>query len=110
VDAAARGWPPLLIHLRVDGQPYGRPIHAKAFGPQDAITKISATNLSTVDAQGFPTRYALLDPMAEIDDDLDDEFGTDGPTINVSPTSRPRPPARAHGCASSPAPSTSCAA
>lgn len=76
---------PLLVHLRVDGQPYGRPIHAKAFGPQDAITKISATNLSTVDAQGFPTRYALLDPMAEIDDDIDGDFGTDGPGVNVSP-------------------------
>lgn len=81
---------PLLVHLRVDGQPYGRPIHGKAFGPQDAITKISATNLSTVDAQGFPTRYALLDPMAEIDDDLDDDFGTDGPEINVTPDGQTR--------------------
>lgn len=82
---AHEGGKPLLIHFRVDGQPYGRPLHRKAFGPQDAITKISATNLSTVDAQGFPTRYALLDPMAELDDDIDDDFGTDGPGINVSP-------------------------
>jgi len=73
-----KGGKSLLVHYAVDGKPYGTPVHRKAWGPQDAITKISATNLATVDSQGFPTRWALLDPLAEVDDDIDDDFGTDG--------------------------------
>jgi len=69
----------LVVHYAVDSKPYGTPVHVKAFGPQDAITKVSATNLANVDGQGFGARYALMDPMAEIDDDIDDDFGTDGP-------------------------------
>lgn len=69
----------LMHHFAIDGRPYGTPVHIKAFGPQDAITKLSATNLATVDAQGFPERWALLDPLAETDDDIDADFGTDGP-------------------------------
>ena len=68
----------LVVHYAVDGKPYGVPVHKKAFGPQDAITKISATNLASVDSQGFPVRWALADPLAEIDDDIDDDFGRDG--------------------------------
>lgn len=69
----------LIGHLPIDGKPYGTPVHTKAYGPQDAITKVSATNLSNVDGQGFGARWALADPMAELDDDIDDDFGTDGP-------------------------------
>jgi hypothetical protein len=69
----------LIGHLAIDGKPYGVPVHTKAYGPQDAITKVSATNLSNVDGQGFGARWALADPMAEADDDIDDDFGTDGP-------------------------------
>lgn len=69
----------LLVHYAVDGKPYGKPLHRKAFGAQDALTKINATNLAAVEAQGFPVRYALADPEAAIDDDLDADFGTDGP-------------------------------
>lgn len=70
----------LLRHLAIGGKPYGVPVHKKAWGPQDAITKISATNLSNVDGQGFASRWALADPLAEVDDDIDDDFGDDGPT------------------------------
>lgn len=70
----------LLKHLAIDGKPYGTPLHRKAWGPQDAITKISATNLNNVDGQGFASRWALADPLAEIDDDIDDDFGDAGPT------------------------------
>lgn len=73
------GGRPLLVHYAIGSKPYGTPLHAKAFGAQDAITKISAVNLATVDAQGFPSRYALADPLAAIDDDIDEDFGTDGP-------------------------------
>ena len=73
----------LLAHLAIGGKPYGVPVHRKAYGPQDAITKISANNLVNVEAQGLPSRWALVDPDAEIDDDLDDDFGTDGPTTAI---------------------------
>lgn len=69
----------LVHHLAIDGHPYGVPLHRKAWGPQDAITKVSATNLANLEAVGLPARWALLDPLAEIDDDIDDDFGTDGP-------------------------------
>ncbi len=50
-----------VFHWRT-GEPYGRPEHRGAYGPQNAITKLSATLMSTIDFQGFPQRYALLGP------------------------------------------------
>lgn len=70
----------LIEHLAIDGHPYGVPLHRKAWGPQDAITKISAGNLANLEGIALPSRWALLDPMAEIDDDIDDDFGTDSPS------------------------------
>jgi hypothetical protein len=82
-EASARlphaGGRPLLKHVAIGGKPYGVPLHRRAWGFQDAITKISANNLVNVDAMGLPSRWALIDPTAEIDDDIDDDFGTDGP-------------------------------
>lgn len=69
----------LIAHLAIGGKPYGTPVHRKAYGPQDAITKISANNLVNVEAQGLPSRWALIDPGTEVDDDIDDDFGTDAP-------------------------------
>lgn len=69
----------LVKHLAIDGHPYGTPLHRKAWGPQDAITKINAGNLANIEGLALPSRWALLDPLAEIDDDLDGDFGTDGP-------------------------------
>lgn len=69
----------LIEHLAIDGHPYGTPLHRKIWGPQDAITKISASNMANVEAIALPSRWALLDPMAEIDDDIDDDFGEAGP-------------------------------
>lgn len=69
----------LIEHLAIGGRPYGVPLHRRAWAFQDAIAKISANNLVNVDAQGLPSRWALLDPAAEVDDDIDDDFGTDGP-------------------------------
>lgn len=70
----------LIEHLAIDGHPYGVPLHRKAWGPQDAITKISAGNLANIEGLALPARWALLDPLAEIDDDIDDDFGDAGPT------------------------------
>ena len=70
---------PLMVHYRIGGRPYGVPQHKKGWAHQDAITKIAAVDLAATEAQGFPSRYALLDPMAESDDDIDSDFGDDGP-------------------------------
>lgn len=64
-----------VFHFRT-GEPYGRPEHRGAWGPQNAITKLSSTLMSTVDFQGFPQRYALTkagqsDPAAQMFDDDD---------------------------------------
>ncbi|MGL4176097.1 MAG: hypothetical protein ACRCSN_08455 [Dermatophilaceae bacterium] len=78
------GGRPLVVHLAIDGRPYGTPLHRKAWGAQDAITKISASNLANIEAVALPSRWALLDPAAEIDDDIDDDFGTDAPGTSAS--------------------------
>jgi hypothetical protein len=47
-----------VFHFRTTKQ-YGRPEHLDAYGPQDAINKMMATHMTTVDYQGAPQRYAL---------------------------------------------------
>jgi len=58
-----------VFHFRTH-KPYGRPEHADAFGPQDAINKLVNTHMLTVDYQGAPQRYALTSGgnIAEMDD------------------------------------------
>jgi SPP1 family phage portal protein len=58
-----------VFHFRTH-KPYGRPEHADAFGPQDAINKLINTHMLTVDYQGAPQRYALSTGgnAAEMDD------------------------------------------
>jgi hypothetical protein len=58
-----------VFHFRTSKQ-YGRPEHADAMGPQDAINKMIVTHMTTVDYQGAPQRYALSDNgnTAEFDD------------------------------------------
>jgi hypothetical protein len=47
-----------VFHFRTTKQ-YGSPEHVDAYGPQDAINKLMATHMVTVDYQGAPQRYAL---------------------------------------------------
>ncbi|NEB22130.1 phage portal protein [Streptomyces coelicoflavus] len=47
-----------FIHLRND-LPYGRPLHEKAYGPQNQITKFLVNEVSGSDFNAFPQRYAL---------------------------------------------------
>lgn len=54
------------------GLPYGTPVHKNGYGAQNAITKLTATQLDTSDQQGWPQRYRLLDPEAELDANHDD--------------------------------------
>lgn len=77
-----------VFHLRVNERPYGRPEHKDVFGAQDAITKLLATLMSTVDYHGAPQRYALTgrrttDEVTDLFDD-DDEDGTSKPDAGMS--------------------------
>lgn len=47
-----------VFHFRTN-RPYGKPEHRDAYGPQDAINKLVVTQMTTVDYQGAPQRYAL---------------------------------------------------
>lgn len=74
-----------VFHYRT-GRPYGVPEHRGAYGPQNAINKLSATHMGTVDYQGFPQRWALTEAAttdtSDFDsaDDLDFDDAVDGPT------------------------------
>lgn len=46
-----------FFHFRT-ARPYGRPEHADAYGPQDALTKLIANMMATSDFAAFPQRYA----------------------------------------------------
>jgi hypothetical protein len=63
-----------VFHFRTN-KPYGRPEHADAFGPQDAINKLISTHMMTVDYQGAPQRYALSNggTSNEFDDFSEDD-------------------------------------
>jgi hypothetical protein len=52
--------------------PYGVPVHAMGYGAQNALTKMLCTQIDTSDSQGWPQRYRLLDPDAELDQNSDD--------------------------------------
>lgn len=59
VDVVENPWGEIpVFHFRTAKQ-YGRPEHLDAYGPQDAINKMMATHMTTVDYQGAPQRYAL---------------------------------------------------
>ncbi|MFJ8995593.1 phage portal protein [Streptomyces sp. NPDC102279] len=58
------------FHFRTD-RPYGTPEHYAAYGPQNAITKLQATHMGTVDSQGFPLRYALTETANTDTSDLE---------------------------------------
>lgn len=54
------------FHFRTD-LPYGVPVHEAGYGCQNAINKLLITELTTVDSHGWPQRYQLTDPAAELD-------------------------------------------
>lgn len=78
-----------VFHFRTD-RPYGVPEHYGAYGPQNAITKLQATHMGTVDYQGAPQRYALtenantdtsdLEPGDFDDDDWPPDSANSGPS------------------------------
>lgn len=73
------GWPVFhdygeipAFHGRSD-HPYGVPDHYNAYGPQNQLNKIIATQMGSMDYVGFPQRAALQDSPVDDDGDLWDE-------------------------------------
>lgn len=54
-----------IFHFHND-DPYGVPEHYDGYGSQDAINKMSTTMVHTTEYMGFPQRYGLAHPNAEI--------------------------------------------
>lgn len=68
-----------VFHGRT-GDPYGTPDHFKAYGPQNMITKLLATNMGSIDFIGFPQRAALLDATLDAgSDDWDEDDNETSP-------------------------------
>lgn len=63
-----------FFHFRT-ARPYGRPEHKKAYGSQDALTKLIKNMMSTSDFAAFPQRWALQETGTTTDDDLDWDEG-----------------------------------
>lgn len=78
-----------FFHYR-NAVPYGRPEHADAYGPQDAINKLLTTHLASVDAMGFPQRVALMDPAAVLDENNDDPDWDDDTEAAVQSGATPK--------------------
>jgi len=60
-----------FFHFRT-GLPHGRPVHADAMGPQDAINKLLSLVVVSADEQGWPYRYELVDPKGVLDQNGND--------------------------------------
>lgn len=71
-----------FFHFRT-ARPYGRPEHQKAYGCQDALTKIITNMMSTSDFAAFPQRWALQETGTTTDDDLDWDEGDGGATADT---------------------------
>ena len=70
-----------VFHFRTH-RPYGKPEHFEAYGAQNDINKLIATQMYTVDYQGAPQRYALaMDEGTDAVDFGDDE--TDRENVNA---------------------------
>ena len=60
-----------FFHFRT-AIPYGVPVHLAAYPAQDAINKMLITQVTTSDQQGWPSRFALMEVGAELDQNADD--------------------------------------
>lgn len=52
--------------------PYGVPVHTDAYPAQDALNKMLITQINTSETQGWPSRFALQELGAELDQNADD--------------------------------------
>jgi len=63
---AFHDWDLPIKHARTD-MPYGTPEHIDSYGPQDAINKLLVTQLTGIEAYGWPDRWSLVDDQAVLD-------------------------------------------
>jgi hypothetical protein len=54
--------------------PYGRPEHKDAYGPQNAVSKLSPTMVDSAESAGYPSRYTITAPDASLRGDRADEL------------------------------------
>lgn len=81
------------VHFRHAGEKYGVPAHFRAWGCQDAVSKIVGTQMGSFDYLGFPMRYGLLDGGVEDfsgDFEDDDDDGIVDTTAGQSTTNKLR--------------------
>ncbi len=78
-----------IWHLRTS-TPYGVPEHKAAYGMQNAVNKLVATQIATIDYHGFPQRYALKEAglAGEDEDDNIDWYRDDELAAVVSDQDR----------------------
>jgi hypothetical protein len=75
--------------------PYGRPEHKDAYGPQNMLNKLVATQMAAVDYQTLPQRYVLQELQtpeagkAPADEDFDDEPSQTGSVTDPNLVSSP---------------------
>lgn len=91
------GWPVThpfgelpAFHGRTE-HPYGVPDHYNAYGPQNQLNKIIATQMGSMDYVGFPQRAALQESPTEDDGGLwdeDDNESTGGTGIAATGSSK----------------------
>lgn len=73
-----------VFHFRTS-RPYGRPEHRDAYGPQQAIDKLTASQMSSIDFVVLPQRYGIRDATVDggvsaVDEDfggVETEIGSD---------------------------------
>lgn len=65
-----------LQHFRTD-LVYGKPVHRNAYGPQNALTKMLVSQVTTSDSQTFRERWRLLEEGGELDNASDDPIWDD---------------------------------
>lgn len=65
-----------LQHFRTD-LVYGKPVHRNAYGPQNALTKMLVSQVTTSDSQTFRERWRLLEEGGELDNATDDPIWDD---------------------------------
>lgn len=73
-----------IFHFRTEA-PYGTPEHLRGYGAQDAIDKMAASLVATIDYHAFPQRYALTDPNALLDGENGDNPDWDDDTDPSDP-------------------------
>jgi hypothetical protein len=83
------GFFPAVHFVHGDGQ-YGTPAHIKAYGSQDAITKIVVTEMSDFEKTGAPVRYGLRDNPNEDDGTEPEFFSGEEIVADVDPSRAPK--------------------